>query len=181
MSDPTTDVNAVRVSPWLGGTVVTLLVLQLGLLWLQGSLVQRQREDILGLREDVQAMAESLDDDQQGQTESDGQAVLVHLRAHGRHHPRTRARAVRAMWFQARADEDEAVKKDLDHAKQSARDAVAQARDAQQKLSITENIRKAEEKAKVDAEGQKARPWLWAGAGLALLAMIARSILRRRG
>ena len=36
------------------------------------------------------------------------------------------------------------------------------------------------QKAQVDAEGRKARPWLWAGAVLALVLMVTRS-LRRRG
>jgi len=182
----------VRISPWLGGGVLTLLVLQLGLLWLQGSLVQRQREDILGLREDVQAMAESLEDDPQGQAESEGRPIPVRLRAHVRTHARHRVRLVRAAWFQAKTDDDDkanggkadeldAARRDLDRSKQSTKEALDKARDVQDKLSITENIRKAEDKAKVMAEGQQLRPWLWAGAGLALLAMIARPLLRRRG
>ena len=176
MSDPK---QTVRISPWLGGSVLTLLVLQLGLLWVQGSLVQRQREDILGLREDVQAMAESLDEDGQG-PDPTMEARPVPARQRLRLRARRQGRVVRAAWFQAKAGDEDEARKELDHSQQSAKEALAKARDAQKKLSITENIRLAEETAKMNAEGRTMRPWLWAGAGLALLLMIARS-LRRRG
>ena len=170
--------QTLRISPWLGGSVLSLMVLQLGLLWVQGSLVQRQREDILGLRDDVQAMAESLDEDQNAeQANPDGRPTPARFRSHAHR----RARALRVAYFQAGADEDEVARKELEHSKESAQQGVAKAREMQSKLSITENLRKADEKAKVEAEGRKARPWLWAGAALALLAMVARSILRRRG
>ena len=175
MSDPR---QTVRISPWLGGSVLTLLVLQLGLLWVQGSLVQRQRQDILGLREDVQAMAESLDEDaQSGDPNLEARPVPARLRLRLR--SRLKARAVRATYFQAKADDDEQARKDLDATKDSAKAAVAKARDLQKKTSITENIRLADETAKMNAEGRTMRPWLWAGAGLALLLMIARSLRRR--
>ena len=35
--------------------------------------------------------------------------------------------------------------------------------------------------AKLEAEGQRWRPWLWAAGGVAVLAMFLRSWLRRRG
>jgi hypothetical protein len=175
MSEPK---PTVRISPWLGGSVLTLLVLQLGMLWLQGSMVQRQRQDIQGLREDVQAMSDSLDEDSQsGDSPADGRLSPARLRSH-RRRP---ARAVRAAYFQEQGDQQEAdARKDLDKTMASAKEAVAKARDTQQKMSISENIRKADEKAKVEAEGQKFRPWLWGAAAVALLLMVARS-LRKRG
>jgi hypothetical protein len=168
--------QTVRVSPWLGGAVLTLLVLQMGLLWIQGSMLQRQHEDLLGLREDLQAMAETLDQEQ-GAGEAEGGAPSP---AHRRVHRQRRA-PVRVAWLQGEPDEDQRAKKELETSKQSSRDAVAKARDTQQKLSITEAMRRADDQAKVDAEVHKARPWLWAGAGLALLAMVIRALLRRRG
>ena len=176
MSDPK---QTVRISPWLGGSVLTLLVLQLGLLWIQGSMVQRQREDILGLREDVQAMAESLDEDQQG-GDPGQEARPVPARQRLRLRARGKGRVVRATYYQAKVDEDEQARKDLEHSRESAKEALVKARDVQKKLSISENIRLVEETAKMNAEGKTMRPWLWAGAGLALFLMIARS-LRRRG
>jgi len=184
MSDPKIDTPPAMPGQrcsWLGGSVVTLLVLQLGLLWIQGSQVQRQREDILGLREDVQAMADSLDEDQQGGVEGDGRPVLVRMRGHGRVRGHRPARLARVTYFQARPDPDEGARKELDQAQRSAQEAVAKAREVQGQLSLSENARKAQEKAQVDAEGRKLRPWLWAGAGLALLAMLARSVIRKRG
>jgi hypothetical protein len=166
--------QTLRVSPWLGGSVLTMLVLQMGLLWTQGSMLQRQHEDLVGLREDVQAMAEGLEQDQGGDTEESGPSpARLHVRRH--------RVPVRAAWLQGEQDEDQRARKELEASKQSSREAVAKAQDTQQKLSITEAIRRADEQAKIDAEGRKARPWLWAGAGLALLAMAIRALLRRRG
>lgn len=177
MSDPK-PTPTITMAPWVGGSVLTLLVLQLGMLWLQGTMLQRQHEDLLGLREDVEALAESLDQgDDAWNSAEEGLPSPARQRV-----PRRRApRVTRAAFLQNPPDEDAAVKKDLDDTKKSATEAVAKARDTRDKLSITENIRKADEKAKVEAQGRTWRPWLWAGAGLALLAMVARSWLRRRG
>jgi hypothetical protein len=78
-------------------------------------------------------------------------------------------------------DEDKALKKDLEATRQSERDAVAQARDVRQKLSIEENLRKAEEKAKLEAAGKSWPPLVWAALGVALVALLVRSWQRRRG
>lgn len=168
--------QTLRVSPWLGGTVLTLLVLQMGLLWIQGTMLQRQHEDLLGLREDVQAMAETLDQEPGAGDAEGGAPSPARWRVR-----RQRRGPVRAAWLQSEPDEDQRARKELEASKQSSREAVAKARDTQEKLSITEAIRRADDQAKVDAAAHKARPWLWAGAGLALLAMVIRAVLRRRG
>ena len=51
--------------------MVLLLAVQVGLLWTHGSLLQRQHEDIQALREDIQALADSLDQDQDGWDSND--------------------------------------------------------------------------------------------------------------
>ena len=176
MSD--TSKQTVHLSPWLGGSIITLLVLQVGLLWIHGNMLQRQHEAILDLREDVQSLAETLEEDQgEGDAGVEGAPAPAHLRLarHGR------PRLLRTAYLQRDSEDDQGAQKELEHSKQSAQEGVAKARDLQEKLSISANIRKADEKAAVAAEGRKMRPWLWAGAGLAVLAMLARSWMRKRG
>ena len=43
-------------------TIPTILVLQLGLLWIQGAQLHRQNQVMEGLREDIQALTESVED-----------------------------------------------------------------------------------------------------------------------
>jgi hypothetical protein len=58
---------------------------------------------------------------------------------------------------------------------------VSEAREVQSKLSIEENIRKADEKAKVDSAENTWQKWLLAALGAGLLAVAVRSWLSRRG
>ena len=172
-----------RVSPLLGGSVLTLLVLQLGLLWMQGSMLQRQHEDILGLREDVQSLAEGLDQDDDGWNASGDEGSPSPARRRiKRQQP---ARVAKAVFLQGGSEEDnsEAVNKDLEAARASALAAVAKAQDTRSKMSIPENIRKADEKAKLERARQPdhSRLWLGLGAGLGLLALGLGSWLRKRG
>ena len=170
------------VPKWLSRTVVTLLALQVGLLWTHGSLLQRQHDDLQALREDVQALAESLDQDQDP---DDGDAAGARARP-ARAVPRHRGRVRRVAFQQAEAPRDPAADpsdqtaaQELDAARRSGQEAVAQARDAQEKLSISENARKAEAAAQASAGAR--RTWLWAGAGAVLLVLAGRALLRRRG
>jgi len=57
---------------------------------------------------------------------------------------------------------------------------VEQARDAQQKLSIQENARKAEEAAKVRRAQGQGQTWLLVALVAGLLALVIRTWLRRR-
>jgi hypothetical protein len=173
---------------WLGSAVIALLAAQLGLTWIQGSLLHRQHQDIQGLREDLQSLAESLDQGTSGPPEKEG--VLVPARGRRlRRFPQTAARVTYLAHQEEPSDQPEnAAKKDLEASKQSAQKAVKDAREVQQKLSFTENARLAEEKArkaeeKVRLEGAPFpwQKWFWTGLGAGLLALVLRNWLRRRG
>jgi hypothetical protein len=184
MSNP----NPAPVIPkWLSRSIVTLLALQVGLLWTHGSLLQRQHDDILALRGDIQALAESLDQDQDGwdSNQVDPDPHPARWAGHQGRGP------VRTAWLRtqesgkAPADEGDPalrdLKKEQDTVRQSERDAVAKARDAQEKVSIGANIEKAEAKARLEAEGETWKPWLWAGVGVVVVALLVRALYRRRG
>jgi len=166
--------NQAKSAPRLLWAVATLLGLQVGLLWMQGSMLERQRGDLLGLRQDMQELAESLD---QFQSSFDQGASSGAVRP-SRYRPRVRHGAVRVRLQEQ--DGDQGVRKEMADQRKSERDAVAKARDTQEKLSIAENYRKAEEKARIEAETHKYRPFIWGGVVLALLAMFLRSWLRNR-
>jgi len=171
-------------SRWPGRAVIILLAVQVGLLWTHGSLLQRQHDDILALREDVQALAESMDDSQDPDSwDTTGIQPARHpARRHG-------GRTVRVAFQQKEqpardpdADSgDQAASKDLAGSKRSALDALAKARDTQEKLSWTENARKADEQARITAATDTTMRWSWIAAGVLVVALVARAILRRRG
>lgn len=160
---------------WLLGAVVTLLLLQVGLLWMQGSMLERQHGTLMGLRQDMQDLTESLDNFQGNfdQGAEDGT-----LRPSSRRiHPRRGLQRVR---LQDQEGGDQGVRKEMADQRKSEREAIDKAREAQSKLSLAENYRKAEEKKRLEAEQNKWRPFLWGGAAVALLALVLRSWLRNR-
>ncbi|MDR3683275.1 MAG: hypothetical protein P4L11_06060, partial [Geothrix sp.] len=53
-------------------TIPTILALQLGLLWLQGAQLHRQNQVLEGLREDIQVLAESIEDSQSSTSYEEG-------------------------------------------------------------------------------------------------------------
>jgi hypothetical protein len=152
-----------------------MMCLQLTVSWLQGSLLHRQHEDLLALREDIQALADSLE---QGTWEEN--AVVEGLTP-TRHRPVDRLRIQRARMLQPAPSEDEQAQKDLQDAKISAQQAVSEAREVQAKLSIEENIRKAEEKAKIEGAEHTWQKWLLIALGAGVVAVVIRAWLRRRG
>ena len=178
MSDPK---PAPVLPAWLSRAVVALLVVQVGLLWTHGSLLQRQHDDILALREDVQALADSLDQDQDW--DSNEADPSPHPARWAEHHGGRKARAV----LVRTATEDEPdpalkeAKKDLDATRKSQQDAIAKARDTQEKMSITANIEKAEAKARLETESESWQRWIWLGAAVAVAGLVVRAVLRRRG
>jgi hypothetical protein len=164
---------------WLGPVVVALLVAQLGMGWVQGRLLHRQHQDILGLREDIQSLVESLDEDTSGATEED--SSLAPARTVRRVRRAHRLVRVAHIAQEEPADPaEQAAKKDLEASRQSAQRAVKDAREVQQKLSIEENIRKADEKAKLERAQNAWQKWVWIGLGAGLAALVLRSWLRRR-
>jgi CHASE3 domain sensor protein len=78
-------------------------------------------------------------------------------------------------------EESEPAQKDLQDSRDSAKKAVEKARDTQQKLSIEENARKAEEARQVGAVQRKGQGWLLGLLGVALVAVVVRGVLKRRG
>ena len=173
--------QTLQLPAWAGGAIITLLSLQLGLLWIQGTLLQRQHGELQGLREDVQYLAETMDEGQ-GAQDGDAEAGPRPARTRGRGLRLRPARAVRVAFLQEpEAEAEKKAKQDIEDVRKSERDAIAKARDTREKLSISENIRKADEKALREAEEHRWRPWLWGAMGLGLIAMIARNWLRRRG
>jgi len=165
---------------WLSSCIVALLAVQVGLLWTHGSLLQRQHDDILALREDVQALADSLDQDQDWDSNEGDPSPHPARWARGRD-----GRAVRTAFMRTADEEaDPALKeaqKDLAAVKQSQQDAVAKARDTQEKMSIAANIEKADAKAKLEAEAEPWLRWMWVGAAVTVAALAVRALYRRRG
>jgi len=167
MSDPQPPPS---VPKWLSRSVVTLLALQVGLLWVQGSLLQRQHRDLQALREDVQALADSLDQDQD-QDSWDDSGIEANPARWTRHRG---ARVARVS-----DDEGDQAEKDLAQSRQSAQEALAKARDTQEKMSIQANIEKAEAKSRAEAAPWK--PWLWGAVAVSVLSLLVRALFRRRG
>jgi hypothetical protein len=170
---------------WLSRSIVILLALQVGLLWTHGSLLQRQHDDIQALREDVQALADSLDQDQDDWDSNEADTRPARWVRH------RGGRPVRAAYLRAEeagkapADEGDPaltdLQKDTGRVRQSEQEALAKARDAQEKLSIEANIRKAEAQARLQAEADGWKRWVWGAAAVGILALGARALYRRRG
>jgi O6-methylguanine-DNA--protein-cysteine methyltransferase len=176
------------VPKWLSAAVVGLLTLQVGLLWTQGSLLQRQHEDLQSLRGDVQDLAASLD---QGYDDGDSQELDPDVRPARLplRHPRLRhlgARPQRINYLHAQqppepSQPEDQARQELDASRQSAQQALAQARTAQSQLSYADNARKAEEKAAAEAAGSALqRNLLWGTLAVVLAAFGVRWMLRRR-
>ncbi len=144
-------------------TVPTILILQLGLLWIQGAQIHRQNQVLQGLREDLQSLAEAIDNSQSSAaSEEEAAPVPAHFQA------------------RASAEEQEPAAKELQAARESAQKAVKDAREVQSKLSIEENIRKVEEAKKIQSATQAWQSWVWGAVALLALALVARAMIRRR-
>ncbi|WP_257309125.1 hypothetical protein [Geothrix fuzhouensis] len=155
-------------------TIPSLLVLQLLMLWLQGAQLHRQNQVLQGLREDIQALTESLDNSQGPVSDSDDTEAVPASTP-----PKLQPHAhVAVLGIQ---EEQDAAVKDLQASRESAQKAVKDARETQSKISIEENARKAEETRKVQAATSSWTNWAWAATGLVALALVARSWIRRRG
>lgn len=154
-------------------TIPTFLALQLGLLWIQGAQLHRQNQVLQALREDIQALTESIDNGQSpASNEEDGSIVPAGFLPSP---PPPKKVAVLGV------QEEQDATKELQASRDSAQKAVKDAREAQSKLSIQENIRKAEETKKVQAATASWQRWVWGAMGLMALALVARSVIRRRG
>lgn len=151
--------------------IPTFLALQLGLLWIQGAQIHRQNLLLQGLREDFQALADTLESSQFQDGQDDTQAV-----------PALQRQTAVPLRIAARGagEEPDAAAKELKASQDSAQKAVKDAREVQSKLSLEENSRKADEQRKANATTSSWRTWAIALSGAALL-LLARLALRRRG
>jgi hypothetical protein len=144
-------------------TIPTFLSLQLGLLWIQGAQIHRQNQVLQGLREDIQSLADAIDNGQSSGTSED---ETTHVPARYQAH--------------APVEEQDPAAKELQAARESAQKAVKDAREAQSKLSIEENIQKVEEAKKLQSATSEWQSWVWGAMALVALALIWRAFLRRR-
>jgi hypothetical protein len=152
-------------------TIPTLLALQLALLWVQGAQLYRQNQVLQGLREDVQALSDSFQDGKMPtQDQEDSPAVPARYQA-----PSPPPRRIAVLG----AEEEQDAAKELKTSRDSAQKAVKDAREVQSKISIEENIRKADETRKVNAATNSWQRWVYGALGLVVLGLIARAILRR--
>jgi hypothetical protein len=151
--------------------IPTILLLQLGLLWIQGAQLHRQNQVLQGLREDIQSLAEAIDQSQdQGQEEQD-QPVPARRRTGA-------GRIQKAAVLGLEEDQDPAAR-ELKASRESAQKAVQEAREAQARVSIQENARKAEETKRVQSATAAWSVWAWGALALVAVALLTRSILRR--
>lgn len=156
---------------WL---VPLLLSLQLCLLWIQGAQLHQQNQQLSDLRADIQDLADSLDSGQDDASPQDdtGAVPLRH-----RTHPRPRLQRVAVLGLQ---DEKDTTADELRASRDSERKAVKEAREAQAKLSIEENARKAEEARKIQGATDRWQKWSLAAVGILCLAWLLRGWFRRR-
>ena len=154
-------------------TIPTLLALQLGLLWIQGAQLHHQNHVLEGLREDIQALAESIDDGQSS-TSTDDDGATVPVRFQTQSEPKNKVGVLGV-----EEEQDPAVK-ELQASRDSAQKAVKEAREVQSKVSIEENARKAEEARQVQAATSTWQLWTWGALALVVLTLVARSVIRRR-
>ena len=162
--------------PALRWTIPAFLALQLLMLWLQGAQLHRQNQVLQGLREDIQALTESLDNSPgpvSGGDDADAVPASMPPKAQPQAHTHVAVLGIQ--------EEQEAATKDLQASRESAQKAVKDAREAQSKISIEENARKAEETRKVQAATSSWMNWAWGATALVAVALVARSVIRRRG
>lgn len=162
-----------RLRPLLALLSATIF-LQLGLIWVQGMQLHRQNQVLVAMHNDLQEIAEALDQlhGEPGQeTESWSPSRTPYPRPHA---------LLRVRQEPAPAEED-AVAKELRQSKESGEKAVAQAKQAQQKLSITEAAKRADKEAKLHEAENAWMKWVWGSIGLVVVAMLLRGWWRRRG
>ena len=155
-------------------TIPALLGLQLAMLWVQGAQLHRQNQVLQALREDIQALTDSLEANQgPASYEDEGAAVPAGFLPKSAPQKRVAVLGVQ--------EEQEVATKELQASRESAQKAVKDAREAQSKVSIEENARKAEEARKVQAATSTWQRWAWGALLLVALAFGARAWIQRRG
>ena len=154
-------------------TIPTILALQLGLLWVQGAQLHRQNQALEDLREDIQILAESIEDSQSSAAYEDG-GVIVPVRF------QASPESKKKMAVLGIEEEQDPAAKELQASKDSAQKAVKDAREVQSKLSFEENARKVEEARKVQAATSSWQLWSWGAIGFLVLTLVARSVIHQQ-
>lgn len=161
---------------WPVALLSALLVAQLGLAWIHGRLLNRQHLELLQLREDLQGLAEAIEQSYADPGLEDGSLAPARQR-----HPRPRrVQAVSRRIQEGQEREQDPAARELEASRQSADKAVKDAKSAQQKLSVKHAAERAERAEKVDAAS---RNFFWASIGAAVVlfgAYAARGFIRRQ-
>ncbi len=161
-----------RRSP-LRWIIPLFLALQLGLLWIQGAQLHRQNQVLEALRDDIQALTDSLENSQgPAAYQNDAGAVPA-----GNGIPSAAPRKLAAL---GAPEEQDPASKELQASRDSAQKAVKDARETQSKLSFQENARKVEEARKVQAVTRSWQGWGLGALALVVLAFLTRAVLQRR-
>lgn len=181
-----------RQSAWIQSALVAVLAAQVGLLWLHGGLLNRQYGEMQAMRQDIQDLTEALDNSASGQAQAPEEGSYRPAsvdRRTNRGHPRHQCAGMQNVSHvkfilqdtqdNAPEGQDQATK-DLEQSRDSAKKAIADAHDAQKKISIQENIRKADEKKKVEAATSSFYPLVYWAMGIGLLAFIVGRVWRAR-
>lgn len=172
-----------RAAHWALGLLATLLTAQVGLAWVHGRLLNRQHQQLLELRSEVQTLAEALEHAWAEDPVEEGYlAPAAHRHSASRHRRPMRGIALASFRQQPEPPpEQDPALKELQAAKQSGEKAVKDAKVAQQKLSITHAAERAERAEKVD---KASKGFFWASilTPIILIAAFAiRGYMRRRG
>nr|WP_320133365.1 hypothetical protein [uncultured Holophaga sp.] len=152
---------------WFMGCVIALLALLSALTWMNGAMLNRQHHELVALREDVQYLTDNLDN---GSSEEEDSLTAARL---GVSH--------RARRFTRIDEERDPALKELEESRKSAREAVQEARETQRKVSIEENARLADEKAKLESARHSWTRWTYGAIVVVLVTLGLRAWLRRRG
>lgn len=176
-----------NIPSWFSSALAVLLLADLTLTWMNGRMLQRQFQEFRGLREDFQSLIEELQ--QENPIENDGGTESLSHNKTGRKFLKKTAMLVRVSRSQSENKteentegngEKEPVVKEIETTRESAKKAVKDAREVRSKLSLEENARKAEEKAKLNNSQNILSKWLLAGLGLFVAVITLRIWLRRR-
>ena len=153
-----------------------LLCAQLFLLWLQGSLLNRQHKELASMRSEIRDLALAINDTMF----MDEEAYVTP--AYGIW-PNASARSKQKAGglLPVNLQEEELAANEVEKSRKSAEDAVKEAKKVQQELSISENARKAEEKAKIEKEKTRWHRYLGYALLGALVAYFGGAWLRKRG
>ena len=184
---------------WIPAALVAVLAAQVGLLWLHGGLLNRQHGQIQAMRQDIQDLTEALDGNltgqgsgtQDGNFQPAGAKVPIQGPRHQQHlFRRTQMQrtsnsgnvkfVLQDKQDSAPADDQEQGRKEMQDARDSAKKAADRSYKAQQQLSISENIRKAEEKKKIEAATSNFLPIVYGAMALGLVAFILGRMWRAR-